>query len=119
MGSRTPEGKVKDKLTKVLREIKAYYFFPVASPIYGKRGVPDVVACIEGRFVAFECKAGRGVVSELQVANLGAIYEAGGVALVCNEANVGELCATLMMEKNALALLLLASYMQKVKGFKP
>jgi Holliday junction resolvase len=109
---------VKDKLTRALRSIKAYYFFPVASPIYGKRGVPDVVACIAGSFVSFECKAGRNRVTEVQVANLLAIHDAGGAALVCNEANVEELCAVLQAP-DAVAQLLLLSFMHRSKGYEP
>jgi hypothetical protein len=117
MGSRTPEGKVKDKLTKTLRAINAYYFFPVASPLYGKRGVPDVVACIEGRFVAFECKAGKNKATEIQVANLATIHDAGGIALICNDENVEDL-VEMLHAPDIFGQLPLLSYMQKTKGYK-
>ena len=53
----TPEGKVKAKVRKKLDEAKAYYFMP-ATGGYGKSGVPDIVACVNGWFIGIECKAG-------------------------------------------------------------
>ena len=52
----TPERRVKDKCVKVLRRLGAYYFFPAASP-YGRRGIPDLIACYRGKFIGIECKA--------------------------------------------------------------
>ena len=39
----TPEGKVKDKVKKILKELKAYYIMP-ATGGYGSSGAPDFVA---------------------------------------------------------------------------
>lgn len=57
--AQTPEGKVKAKLKKVLDEMGIWHFSPFQAGM-GRAGIPDVIACYEGRFVAFECKAGRG-----------------------------------------------------------
>lgn len=46
------------------------------------RGVPDILACILGRFVALELKTGEGVVSTIQTQRLRAIEKSGGVARV-------------------------------------
>ena len=43
----TPEAKVKRVVTKQLKEMGAYYFFP-ATGGYGRSGVPDIVGCWEG-----------------------------------------------------------------------
>ena len=45
------------------------------------RGVPDILACIEGRFFAFEVKRSDGVVSPIQKATIRMINRAGGIAL--------------------------------------
>ena len=86
----TPESKVKQKVTKVLKEIGAYYFYP-ATGGYGKSGVPDVVACYRGRFFGIECKAGGNKPTALQDKNLSEIEKAGGFSIVVNEDNVDNL----------------------------
>ena len=75
---------VKQQVVKMLKERHVYYFFPIAGA-YTSIGVPDIVACIKGRFVGIECKAGTNRPTELQLRNLEAIRDNGGVALVVNE----------------------------------
>ena len=83
----TPESKVKKKVVAVLKQHKAYYFYPVTGG-YGRSGVPDVIACHDGRFIGIECKAGSNKPTPLQEKNLSDIQAAGGVALVINEENI-------------------------------
>ena len=84
----TPEAKVKKKVVAVLKQHKAYYFYPVTGG-YGRSGVPDVIACHNGRFIGIECKV-----------NLEQIERAGGVSLVVNEDNISIVEETLLnMEK--------------------
>lgn len=83
----TPEGKVKAKVKKVLGEIGAYYAMPMGSG-WGNSGVPDFLACYQGRFIGIECKAGGNDPTALQESNLKAIQKAGGNALVIHEGNV-------------------------------
>ena len=45
-----------------------------------RRGVPDILACYRGRFVAFEVKAPRGRLTPYQTAELEAVRHAGGIA---------------------------------------
>lgn len=47
-----------------------------------KSGVPDILACVNGRFVAIEVKASNGHPSELQIWNRDKIREAGGIAII-------------------------------------
>ena len=82
----TPEGKVKAHITKIMREEGAYYFFP-ATHGYGRSGVPDVVCCVNGYFLAIECKAGTNKPTALQVREIESIRNAGGLAVVANELN--------------------------------
>lgn len=85
--ARTPEGKVKDKVVSILKEHGAYYFFP-ATGGYGRSGIPDIVCCFQGRFIAFECKAGKNMPTALQAREINAITDAGGQAFVIGEANI-------------------------------
>jgi Holliday junction resolvase len=47
-----------------------------------KRGVPDILAVIGGRFVAIEVKRPGGKPSKLQLAQLNRIQASGGVAMI-------------------------------------
>jgi len=78
---------VKQQVVKMLKERHVYYFFPVAGA-YSSIGVPDIVACVRGRFVGIECKAGNNRPTEIQLRNLEAIRDNNGIALVVNEDNL-------------------------------
>jgi Holliday junction resolvase len=75
---------VKQQVVKMLKERGIYYFFPIAGA-YSSVGVPDIVACVRGRFVGIECKAGNNRPTELQLRNLEAIRDNEGIAMVVNE----------------------------------
>lgn len=83
----TPEAKVKAKLYKIMKEWGVYYFSPVTGG-YGKSGVPDIICCYKGRFIAIECKAGKNKPTPLQEAEMEKIRTAQGVAAVINEDNI-------------------------------
>ena len=83
----TPEKRVKKCVTDQLKKLKAYYFYPVTGG-FGRSGVPDIICCFRGVFVAIECKAGKNTTTELQERNLQEIREAGGIAVVVNEDNM-------------------------------
>lgn len=85
-----PESKIKDAAKKILTTSGAYFFMP-AMGLYGRSGVPDIVACHKGNFLGIECKAGKGKTTALQDLELAAITIAGGVALIINENNLHEL----------------------------
>lgn len=84
--AKTPEKKVKDKVVGILKDEGAYYFFP-ATHGFGRSGVPDIVACVDGHFLAIECKAGKNKPTALQVREIEHIRRCGGVAVVANEEN--------------------------------
>lgn len=80
----TPEAKVKRVVVAQLKEMGAYYFYPVTGG-YGTSGVPDIVGCYKGAFFGIECKAGKNTPTALQQQNLERIRTSGGVAMVVNE----------------------------------
>lgn len=90
----TPEAKVKKKVVDALKKYGAYYFFP-ATGGYGRSGVPDVVCCYRGVFVAIECKAGTNKPTPLQEAEMRKIREAQGFVLVVNETNIEDVATVL------------------------
>lgn len=85
--ARTPESAVKAAVVKILKKHEVYYFFPVTGG-YGKSGVPDIVCCARGRFLAVECKANGGNPTALQARELERIDDAGGIAIVVRDTDV-------------------------------
>ena len=83
----TPEAKVKAKVVAALKAAGVYYFYPVMGG-YGSSGVPDLIVCCNGRFLAIECKAGKNKPTALQERNMEQIRGNGGVAIVVNEENL-------------------------------
>jgi Holliday junction resolvase len=83
----TPEAKVKASVVKLLKKYEVYYFFP-ATHGFGRSGVPDIVCCMNGIFVAIECKAGKSKTTALQDREIKRIRENKGIAFVVNEENI-------------------------------
>lgn len=72
------EQKLQGKIMQYLRSIGAYV---VKVNLATRNGVPDILCCVEGRFVGIEVKVG-GQPTELQRINLEKIRRAGGISLV-------------------------------------
>ena len=53
-----PEKKLQDKAVAHLKDLGIYYLNLYGDGMSGK-GKPDIIACINGRFVAFELKVGE------------------------------------------------------------
>ena len=78
----TPEGKIKGKLDKMLKEEGVWFYSP-QSGIYGRSGIPDRVAIVSGRFVGIECKARYELKpTDLQMKTMLEITNAGGRCFV-------------------------------------
>jgi Holliday junction resolvase len=90
----TPEAKVKRDVAKILDRFNVYYFFPPANG-YGRQGIPDIICCIHGHFLAIECKAGKGTTTVLQEREIAKIKQHGGTVMVVNEHNQEELITLL------------------------
>lgn len=83
----TPEAKVKLKIHAALKAQGAYAVNYIGG-LHANSGTPDILACLDGRFIGIEAKAGSNKPTELQLHNLRRIDEAGGLALVINETNL-------------------------------
>lgn len=80
----TPESKVKRKCVELITRYGAWHFFPAQNG-YGRAGIPDIIICYRGRFLAVECKAGYNKPTALQEREIAAIHKAGGAAMVVRE----------------------------------
>ena len=90
----TPESKVKVRIHKMLAERHAFAVNYIGGQ-YANNGTPDILACLDGRFIGIEAKAGRGKPTALQLRSLALIDAAGGLALIINENNLDYLRACL------------------------
>ena len=48
--------------------------------MYGTSGIPDIIVCYKGKFVAFEVKTEKGKLSKLQEMTIAKIQKANGMA---------------------------------------
>ena len=69
------------KLIKLIEKNNGYVVKFNASAI-SKIGVPDLLACINGKFVGLEVKKENGKPSEIQLWNIEQIKKSGGIAMV-------------------------------------
>lgn len=88
------EADVKEALKRIIRKHGGWYTMPTQTG-YSQAGVPDFLVCINGRMVGIEAKFGRNRPTALQERQLRLIEQAGGVAMVANERNLGEVESTL------------------------
>ncbi len=71
------ENKIKDYLKE-----RGCYRVKYFGCSYSEAGTPDILACVNGYFLAIEVKAQNGKASELQLVKVDAIRKAGGFAYV-------------------------------------
>ena len=80
-----PKGhKEQDIQTSIISYIKSIGGLPIKQNqigIYGQAGVPDIIACIKGRFVGIEVKRPGQKPKPIQEAFLDAINKKGGIGL--------------------------------------
>jgi hypothetical protein len=77
---RSPEGHEKQAIKKYLDSIGCWYFSPFMAG-YGKVGIPDLVACVNGRFVCCEVKREGKLPTPMQYQVLNEVSASGGIAI--------------------------------------
>lgn len=76
------EKQYENKIKKWLKDNSCWYIKYWGGGQFTKAGVPDLLCCINGRFVAIEVKSETGTASDLQVYNIGKIISSGGVGII-------------------------------------
>lgn len=75
------EKNFENKIKKFLEEQGCWYVKYFANRMT-KSGIPDILACVNGYFVAIEVKASNGKPSELQYYHQEQIREANGISII-------------------------------------
>ena len=85
--AQTPEGKVKSKIKVYLKTLPDCWFYMPVQNGMGVVGIPDIIAVINGRFVAIETKAPgkKSNVTANQQATIDNIRAADGLAFVASD----------------------------------
>lgn len=74
------------RIKTYLKTVPDCFFWKEHGGQYGTAGIPDIIACIGGRFFAFEVKTDKGKPTALQEATIRKILKAGGTAAVVRSA---------------------------------
>ncbi len=72
-----------DLITKIknyLKTIDDIFYWKEHGGMYGVAGIPDIIICYKGRFVAMEAKVGKNKPTILQEKIIKEIKQAGGIA---------------------------------------
>ena len=76
------EKNFENKIKAFLKEQGAWFIKYWAGSKFTKDGIPDILACVNGYFLAIEVKAQNGRPSELQKYNVREINDSGGYAVI-------------------------------------
>ena len=95
------EKQVQDYLVKRLDEIGAY---SIRMNMRVARGLPDIISCYKGRFIAVECKSEKADMKRkgvlLQLQTLRELYEKGAVTAVVNKKETVDALIKTLVEIN-------------------
>lgn len=76
------EADIVKAILRYLKTVPKCFFWKEHGGMYGTAGIPDIIACINGRFYGFEVKTEDGRTTKLQESTIRKIKNAGGIALV-------------------------------------
>lgn len=76
------EKDIVNAIMKYLRSLPKCFCWKEHGGMYGTAGIPDIIACVDGRFYRFEVKTEKGRPTALQEATIRKILAAGGTAVV-------------------------------------
>ena len=69
-------------ILKYLKTVPKCFSWKEHVGMYGTAGIPDIIACIGGKFYAFEVKSESGTTTALQDATIRKILACGGKAYI-------------------------------------
>lgn len=76
------EKDIVNKIIKYLKTLPCCFAWKEHGGMYGTAGIPDIIACVNGQFFAFEVKTDTGKTTALQDSTIRKILASGGHAFV-------------------------------------
>lgn len=76
------EQEIVDSIKKYLQTIPNLFFWKEHGGQFGTAGIPDLIVCYKGKFIAFECKRPGGKPTLLQKITMNKIEKAKGIARI-------------------------------------
>lgn len=93
------EKTITNQILKYLKSLSECFAFKEHGGLYGTSGIPDIIVCYKGKFVAFEVKNEKGKLSKLQEITIAKIQKAKDMAFkVTNLEEVEEILKGVMLE---------------------
>lgn len=74
-------------IMKYLKTVPNCFCWKEHGGMYGTAGIPDIIACVDGQFFAFEVKTATGKTTVLQDVTIRKILKANGHAFVVRSKN--------------------------------
>lgn len=81
------EADIVKAIMKFLKTLPNCFAWKEHGGMYGTAGIPDIIACIGGKFYGFEVKTDIGKPTKLQESTIRKINKAGGIAVVVRSAD--------------------------------
>lgn len=76
------ESEIIDKIKEYLKTVEDCFFWKEHGGMYAQTGIPDLIVCLKGKFIALEVKTETGKATVLQEITIRKIRKAGGTAQV-------------------------------------
>jgi hypothetical protein len=110
--AKKPETNLKERVLKRIKELP--YTWVYKTNDVSRRGIPDILLCVRGNFIAIELKKSeKDYPDPLQEHNLTRIGASGGVALVCHPKNLDAIMVLLSDIAHRVALVDIEGAIQK------
>lgn len=77
-----PEKQFENKVKDYLKKNNCWYIKYWGGGDFTKAGIPDLITCVNGYFLAIELKSAKGKPSELQKIQIDLIRNTGGLAII-------------------------------------
>ena len=68
--------------TEIIKYLQSEGAYTVKTMVANSMGVPDILVCLDGRFIGIEVKKEDGVVSKMQEHHIKSIKASGGIAFI-------------------------------------
>ena len=89
-------------IKKYLKSVPRCFCWKEHGGMYGTVGIPDIICCIEGRFVGFEVKNEKGKPTKLQESMIRKITDSGGIAMVVRSIDKVKVVIEDLIQRNVL-----------------